>query len=269
MIDAEIASDGLKDDSYSNNSNNPVDVVYTIVPVSSDGVEGGAFTLTVTVNPKPIVTDQEIEVCSGEELGIDFNASSTIAVASYDITEILIDGTTNITGINTITGLSVGSGNPRQGAGLSVNEISNDSFINTTNAPVVVVYTVVPYDAIVCNGDAFTVTVTVNPAPVVGNQIEGPVSSRNPIGVTLGAATNTIALSNYRITRIISPDLTRGTNNKKEQDVISADGLLNDTFTNTESISKNAIYTLVPVSADGCEGEEFTVTVTYKGRACS
>ena len=68
MIDAEIASDGLKDDFYSNNSNNPVDVVYTIVPVSSDGVEGGAFTLTVTVNPKPIVTDQEIEVCSGEEV---------------------------------------------------------------------------------------------------------------------------------------------------------------------------------------------------------
>ena len=74
MIDAEIASDGLKDDSYSNNSNNPVDVVYTIVPVSSDGVEGGAFTLTVTVNPEPKVAPQIIEVCSGDVLGIDFNA---------------------------------------------------------------------------------------------------------------------------------------------------------------------------------------------------
>ena len=58
-VDLALFTDGLKDDSYSNNSNNPVDVVYTIVPVSSDGVEGGAFTLTVTVNPKPIVADQK------------------------------------------------------------------------------------------------------------------------------------------------------------------------------------------------------------------
>jgi gliding motility-associated-like protein len=264
VIGAVIASDGLKDDSYSNNSNNPVDVVYTLVPVSSDGVEGVAFTLTVTVNPKPIVADQEKEVCSGEELGIDFNASSTIAVASYEITGILIDGTTNITGINTITGLSVGSGNPRQGAGLSANEISNDSFINTTNAPVTVVYTVVPYDAIGCNGDPFTVTVTVNPAPVVGNQT-GTVNSRAPITVTLGPDTDGVpVISSYKIKVITSTDLTAGTNNRKDNDVIVSNGIFNDTFINQTSSLKSVLYTIVPVSAGDCEGEAFTVRVIIR-----
>jgi len=131
--------------------------------VSAQGVEGEAFTLTVSVNPAPKVADQEIEVCSGEELGVDFNASSTIAVASYEITEILIDGSTNITGINTIADFSVGSGTPRQGTGFSANEISDDLFINETSAAVEVEYTVVPVSIDGCEGDAFKITVIVNP----------------------------------------------------------------------------------------------------------
>jgi hypothetical protein len=258
--DDEITSGVLLNDSYSNNSNNPVDVVYTIVPVSSDGVEGAAFTLIVTVNPKPIVADQEIEVCSGDVLGIDFNASNTIAVASYSITEILINGTTNITSINTIAGFSVNSGTPRQGTGLSVNEISNDSFINETAVPVDVVYTVVPESAEGCEGAPFTVTVTINPAPVV-TDITNIVNSGSPIEVDL---VDDPAISGYIIDDININGLAAGFNNSSINDVILFDGISNDSYTNLSSSVVDVIYTITPVSDLYCKGEAFTVRVTIK-----
>uniref|UniRef100_UPI004047FCAC PKD-like domain-containing protein n=1 Tax=Polaribacter sp. TaxID=1920175 RepID=UPI004047FCAC len=167
LVGNNYSSDVLLNDSYTNPTNAPVKVVYTIVPVSAQGVEGGEFTLTVTVNPELVVAAQVIEVCSGEEVGVAFNASTSIAAATY-----------NITALN-LNGLTVVSGNPSVSSDLLASALSDDSFRNTTNAPVDVIYTVVPYDAIGCNGDAFTVTVTVNPSPVVLNQTVLNISSRN------------------------------------------------------------------------------------------
>ena len=262
IVSNVVSADALENDTYTNNSNNPVDVVYTIVPVSSGGVEGVEFTVSITVNPKPIVTAQEVEVCSGEILGVDFNASTTIDVDSYSITGILIDGTESITNINVIDGFTTNSGNPVLGTQLAANEIADDSFTNTTGTSVEVVYTVVPYDAIGCNGDSFTVTVTVNPQPDVADQIATPVSSRAALGVTtLGSDTNGLAFSNYRIADINNNGLTAGSNNKVVNDVISENGILNDTYINKTSVTVNVIYSIVPISTEGCEGDSFTVTV--------
>uniref|UniRef100_UPI0025EA3DAE PKD-like domain-containing protein n=1 Tax=Polaribacter sp. TaxID=1920175 RepID=UPI0025EA3DAE len=249
-IDAEITSDdGLKDDSYSNNSNNPVDVVYTIVPVSAQDVEGAEFTVTVTVNPKPIVANQAIEVCSGETIGIDFNESTTIAVDKYSIKNIDFNG------------LTASEGNPTTGTNLSANEIADDAFVNTTNNPVDVTYTIVPVSSENCEGEEFTVTVTVNPQPVVTDQIEDPVNSGAPIEVTLDDAANGLPITNYRITNINNNGLTPGANNSSNNDVVLSDGIFIDSYINLSSSIIDVVYTIVPISAKGCEGDEFTVTV--------
>ncbi len=42
----------------------------------------------------------------------------------------------------------------------------DDAFLNTTNAQVSVIYTVLPVSALGCQGASFTVTVPVNPQPL-------------------------------------------------------------------------------------------------------
>ncbi|MBK8699749.1 MAG: hypothetical protein IPN29_09430 [Saprospiraceae bacterium] len=74
---------------YTNVTPNPVDVVYTVVPVSALGCEGDPFTVTVTVNPEPVVLDQTATICSdvaiAVTLGDDPDGPSAV---TYDITSI-------------------------------------------------------------------------------------------------------------------------------------------------------------------------------------
>ena len=249
IVSNVVSADALENDTYTNNSNNPVDVVYTIVPVSSGGVEGVEFTVSITVNPKPIVTAQEVEVCSGEILGVDFNASIGIDAATYNIT------------VLNLNGLIVNSGAPSVGFDFLPSDLSDDSFVNETGVPVDVVYTVLPVSSEGCEGEPFTVTVTVNSAPVVAD-ITDTVNSGDVIGVTLGADTDGApAISNYRITGITTNGLERGLNNSVNNSTILSDGIFNDSYTNTSSSLIDVIYTIVPISTEGCEGDSFTVTV--------
>ena len=67
--------------------------------------------------------------------------------------------TYNITAIND-NGLVASAGAPAVGNGFGANEISDDAYTNTTNAPVIVTYTIVPVSADNCSGAAFDVNVT-------------------------------------------------------------------------------------------------------------
>ena len=66
---------------------------------------------------------------------------------------------------------------PATGTGFANNVIADDAWTNTTDAPVNVIYTVVPVSGAGCLGNPFTVTITVNPEPVVANQTVGPICS--------------------------------------------------------------------------------------------
>ena len=48
-------------------------MIYTFVPVGDNGCLGDDFTVTVTVNPEPVVTNQTITVCSDENLNQAFS----------------------------------------------------------------------------------------------------------------------------------------------------------------------------------------------------
>ena len=95
--DAAIANDllasDLADDAFTNTTSAPVDVIYTVVPVSTDGTAGNSFTVTVTVNPAPVVAAQSIEVCSDELLNYTLENDSEYLpnVSSYNLTAILTE----------------------------------------------------------------------------------------------------------------------------------------------------------------------------------
>jgi hypothetical protein len=185
-----LVSTALANDAFTNTTPADVNVFYTVVPVSSFSCVGDEYTITVPVKAEPVVANQTATVCSdgvtGVTLGDDAN---TPAVASY-----------RITGINS-NGLTASAGSPAAGANLAANVIADDAWTNTTAAAVNVVYTIVPVGDNGCEGDAFTVTVTVNPEPVVANQT-ATVCSDGVTGVTLGNDSDGPTVATNRITGI-------------------------------------------------------------------
>ncbi|HNI43045.1 MAG TPA: hypothetical protein PK230_00020, partial [Chitinophagales bacterium] len=114
-----------------------------------------ATSATITVNPRPIVSNQTATICSDVVNGVTLNsATNSVPISGY-----------NITSINA-NGLTASAGSPVTGTNFTNAEISNDAWTNTTGAPVNVIYTIVPVSDASCTGDPFTVTITVNPEPV-------------------------------------------------------------------------------------------------------
>ena len=128
---------------------------YQIQLMSTCGVNADTFNIVIHVYPIPIVSNQVLTVCSdiacGLTLGNDINGPSA--------------STYNIISINP-NGLSSSAGTPLVANGVINSNLIDDAWKNTTNAPVNVIYTIVPVSALGCEGSSFTVTLTINPEPV-------------------------------------------------------------------------------------------------------
>jgi len=232
-----------------NTSNAFEDIIYDVTPVSSEGCEGAPFTIIVTVNPEPVVSDQTVSACSDSTLDVNFQSSTSIAAGTYNVIDLQLND------------LSVSGGNAQVEDGLDAADLSDDSFTNTTNAPVDVLYTVVPVSDDGCEGDSFTVTATINPEPVVNDQT-ATICSNEPVGLTLSNDTDGPSVGTYNLTNISSVGLTGGSSNVTVQNGLSADAIVNDIWENVSGNDLDVVYTFVPVGDNGCEGDEFTVTIT-------
>ncbi len=185
-----LAATVIADDAWTNTTNAPVNVVYSIVPVGVNGCSGDTYTMTITINPEPVLASLNTTRCSDEALGFSLaTAAGSVAASSY-----------NITSINA-NGLTASAGSPAPGNGLAANVIANDAWTNTTSGPVDVVYTVVPVSASGCPGNPMTVTITVNPEPVLAN-LNTTLCSDAPLNFNLATASGSVAASSYNITSI-------------------------------------------------------------------
>ncbi|HNW91153.1 MAG TPA: PKD domain-containing protein, partial [Bacteroidales bacterium] len=115
--------------------------------------------LTLVVNPRPVINDIAINGCTGVPFSlVPVNGTNGIVPAGTLYTW----AAPNVVGIN------------GEAAGTNAADISG-LLVNTTLSPINVVYTVTPSTPL-CTGPPFTVTVTVNP--------------NNTIALTSGAGTN-------------------------------------------------------------------------------
>ena len=235
----------IADDAWTNTTPGPVDVVYTVIPVSADGCQGNPFTVTITVESTLGVGPQTVTACSDAAIGFVLGAAPNT--------------TYNITAINP-NGLTASAGNPVIGIGLPANEIADDAWTNNTPSAVDVVYTVLPVSSNGCIGQPFTVTATINPEPVVSNQV-ATICSDSASGVSLHASTS-IAASSYTITSINSNGLTASAGNPSPGTNLAVNVIADDAWTNMTPAAVDVVYTVVPVSALGCLGNPFTVTIT-------
>jgi hypothetical protein len=232
----------LADDAWTNTTGADVDVVYSVVPVSTDGCEGASFTVTITIKPEPVgAADTDMacsDVASGYTLGVT-------GAATY-----------NITNINS-NGLVVSAGSPAVANGQPAGVLADDAWTNTTGADVDVVYTVVPVSADGCLGGPFTVTITIKSEPVGANQ-NIQVCSGSPGTFDLQNAITNGVNSNFSWVPLSdNPNVTGD-----ESVTPTLGDILNPTLINLTNNPQTAVFRVTPSSDPGaCIGSFFDVFV--------
>ena len=240
-----LLSTDLIDDAFTNTTNAVVNVVYTVVPVSSAGCLGNSFTVTVPVNPEPLVSNQSITaLCSDVAVGVSFGASTGVSASTY-----------NVTGLN-LNGLTVSAGGASVGNGLLSTDLTDDAFTNTTNAVVNVVYTVIPVSSAGCLGNSFTVTVPVNPEFVLNTQsFPTSVCSNIPLNIALPNSTS-ISYSWFASDNI---------NTSGESTTVQTSSLINDAILNNTTTNQSVAYEITPTSTlTGCVGNTYSYSVDVR-----
>ena len=206
---------------------------------------------SITVYPEPLVSNQDLTVCNDLACGLTLGDDIDGPTAS----------TFNIISINS-NGLSSSAGTPLVANGLLNSNLFDDAWTNTTNAAVDVIYTIVPISAIGCEGTPFTVTLTINPEPMVPNQVAA-VCSEELIGVTLANDPNGPNLQSWNITNIsIGSSLVPNSGNVNVGTTISNQYIAGDIYVNSSILGIDVIYTVIPKAVNSCVGTPFTITIT-------
>jgi gliding motility-associated-like protein len=253
---AGVASTYLTNDKFTNTTSLPLNVTYTVVPISAAGCSGNSKLITIIINPEPVVSSGlDNAVCSDTSIGLNLTTTPTSALAiNYNITSRTIAG-----------GLVAGGSNAMVPAlSVAANYLSNDTFTNNGTTSLTVTYTVVPVTADNCLGDPKVITITINPAPVVSALLDATICSKSATSLTLNTNGSSVAAANYNITsRTIASGLTvSGFNAVVPATAVAAFYLSNDKFTNLTNTPLNVTYTVVPVSAGGCQGQPEVITIT-------
>ena len=214
-----------------NTTNAPIAVSYLIVP-TANGCTGPAFTYTITVNPTPDVASAASgTVCSGAAQNYLIKSAVNNATFSWSR--------------NFVTGIS----NPAV-SGETGDRIT-ESLINTTSAPVVATYTIIP-SINGCAGNPFQYQVTVNPVAAITSLSTGTSCSGDAQNYTITSNVSTAAFtwSRTAITGIGNAAISGLTSST-----------ITETLVNTTAAPIAVTYQIVP-QANGCAGTPFNYTVT-------
>ncbi|MFN6039881.1 MAG: PKD-like domain-containing protein [Bacteroidota bacterium] len=217
-----------------NTSNSAQVVVYTVTPTASTGsCPGVAQTVSVTVNPSPILTNSNSStVCSG----IGLNTSLTTNVPSTFSWVAANNG--NVTGESTTA----------QTSGTITNTLTSSGA-----SPENVIYSITPTSTSGCAGTVQTITVTVNPAPIMSALSGVSICSGNSFSIPLTA----------NIPSTFSWVAANNASVSGESTTAQSGSTVLNTLTNSGSTSQNIVYTVTPTSSSGsCVGTSVSVTTT-------
>ncbi|MEI6585652.1 MAG: PKD-like domain-containing protein, partial [Sediminibacterium sp.] len=230
-----------------NTTNAPATLTYAVTPTAA-GCAGSSYTLVVTVNPKPNITQSQSKtICSSETFTVTpVNATDGIVPTGTTYTWTVVDNP-NVTGESTVT--------------IGASSISQ-TLVNTSNTTQIVTYTVTPTsgDAGGCVGSTFTVTITVNPQPFVISQTQ-TICSGLSFGITPLQGGGNIVPANTKYTwsnPLSNPLGAISGGGAQAVSVTSIGQLLNNTTNTSATIN----YSVIPISSNNCSGPAFSVVVT-------
>ncbi len=222
-------------DALTNTSTAVQTVNYSVTPTSTAGsCVGAAQAVTVTVNPKPVMTSaSSATICSGTSPNLSLTSNMG---ASYSW---VANNNLNVTGESTST--------------QSTSTIS-DVLTNTSGSPTTVDYTINSTATVGgCAGDPQSVAVLVNPVPSMtsGNTDEICDGETLSFGLTSDIASTFtwVATSNPNVGGESTTNQTGAT--------------INNTLTNATSSAEVVSYDVYPTATSGsCQGATQNVSVT-------
>ena len=223
----------------SNPTNSPQTATYTVTPTTGT-CSGTSFTVTVTVNPKPSISNMTETVCSG---------SSFTSLPSNGVNGIVPSGTTYVWLTPSVTGGLTGGS-----SGLGASNIFG-TLSNPTNSPQTATYSVTPTSG-TCSGALFTVTVTVNPRPAISN-LNLSICSETGFSFTPSNGTNGIVPTGTSYTWP-TPNVTGSILGGVAG---SGSSISNGSLTNQSNIPQVATYVVTP-TAGSCIGSPFNFEIT-------
>ncbi|MFN7584544.1 MAG: beta strand repeat-containing protein, partial [Bacteroidota bacterium] len=227
---------------FFNSSNVTQTATYSITPLSTNGnCPGDPFTLTVSVNPTPAITPMTITACR----------RVTFTAVAFNGTNGLVPTNTRYTwGIPTQTASIVGG---RSG----VNQpFLVDTLANESNRLQEAYYTLTP-SAGNCVGKNFTLTVSINPVPVI-KEIISEVCSGATFLVSPTNGTDGIVPSGVRYVwnaPTVTSGITGGQSNNAPPNIFG-------TLRNTTDTTQTATYYVSPLGTTCGFGPVFTLTVS-------
>jgi gliding motility-associated-like protein len=197
---------------------------------------------TVTINTVPSIAAKTATICS--------NGTFTVSPTNT-LPDVIPTGTTYSWSAPVVSGIT------GTVAGSAATNISG-TLVNTTNAPINVVYSVTP-TANSCPGTPFNVTVTVNPQPAI-NDMTATACNATAFNVTPANTTNGIVPTGT--TYVWSAPTTTATGGSAQA---TAQTSISQTLTHTSASAVTASYTVTPTSGT-CVGNPFTLVVTVSPR---
>lgn len=223
-------------DSLHNSTPNPIIVTYAITIVANNCTS--IVNVTDTVFPTPVLTDTILKdtLCSGNTFV--YNASSLTAGISYNWSRAPVAGINN--------------GNPSSGTTALIQE----ALINTTNTVQTVTYQI-SLSAYNCPANIQSLTVTVNPTPVLSNTVllKDSVCSGDVFSRTLSS---NVPNTNYQWVRDSVPGITPSNGNGNTNTIT-------ETLINAEPYPIDVIYNIKLTTSDSCTNtQNIVVTVNPK-----
>jgi gliding motility-associated-like protein len=215
---------------------------------------------TVRINKRPIMLDNDAQVCSDYATGLKFEVdpASPVSIDKYNITNTSF--ATEITPIN----------GPTKGVDVAADTARNDQFQNLKAVPLPVNYTVVPVSIGAtgkeCTGDAQIITLTIKPEPQLHPTLDKTLCSGVETGVTLASASNTFPADKFIIESIYVPAGVTALTAIQTPDATTqynADAIKAHTWENINGSDSTVIYTIRPYSTQlTCAGVTRQVKVT-------
>ena len=245
--DEGVTSDSLEifGDTWTNTESTASDIIYEIVAMTDEGCISDTIEVTLTVSPQPEFTDDlDAEVCSGEIAGITLPSSGNVTIDSFEVSA------------NVGPGLV---GTASTGGFTDVDSLFNDTFTNTSGTVDSVVYTVTPYSGD-CEGEDFTIVLTVNPVPNV-EDINAIVCSDETIDVSLATVDSAgMTIDSFDVAIVSTGDDLVAVNQTMDTGSTDISAIADDVYTNVSGGTDTVIYAITPY-VGGCQGDDYMVIV--------
>ncbi len=232
-----------------NISSIPVGAVYTF-NLTANGCNN-TQDITVSIKPEPVISDQSVSVCSGENLNHKILLDNFINPA---------DNVTFTWPVPTLSG-GISGGTSRD---IPSSNNMTDIFLNVSGNPENAIYSVTPFYQ-GCQGDTKDIFVTIGSQPVLDPDLDKEVCSSLPIELVLGVASGSVNASSYDVLMVSKdPGLVSETGNAVASNGVDENYLFNDIFINETGEDKNVIYRVRPLFGLTCIGNSVDIKVTIK-----